>query len=145
MNRFLRVDQDLKKYRHFPTGSTAMTASRYARGQQANGPVCDAAQREFTRFSETVGWLDTELRKPNPANDRLQSLRELVRIGVERILEELPDYIPQRCCEPHLQALERQVRQLPWHTGYASVAERDRLIDAIREQQRRARNDYQHC
>jgi hypothetical protein len=145
MNRFLQVAQDLKKYHHFPTGQTARATARYASAHQASAPLCEAAQGEFTRFSETVGWLDNELKKATPDAERLRLKRELVRIGVDRLLADLPGYIAQGCCEPHLQTLEQQVRQLPWHAGDPSTQDRDRLIRAIQAQQRRARTDYEHC
>jgi hypothetical protein len=78
------------------------------------GPICQAAMEDVERLSDSLKWFNKEAAKTYANPQRLKSLGTLVLGNADQISGRLDDYIDGGCCEAELEALEAQVRALPW-------------------------------
>ena len=124
------------------TGSTGPAKEEPA---PVKAPTCEAAERSLERLKQDLEWLTNELNKTPPNPRRLELLKGLLHTEVDGIIAELDSYIVAGCCEPQLKTLEAQVAGLPWPADADALKERDRLIDAIRKAQAKAKADHEHC
>jgi len=66
-------------------------------------------------------------------------VKEQLNSNIDSLVRELERHAVAGCCARSLEALEAQVEALPWPADADAARARERLIDAIRKLQERAR------
>lgn len=131
----------LKKHEVFLVAQWNEIRDYVVRPALRRAPLCTPAVRDWEVLADNLRWLNDELKRPTKRSARLRRLRRILNLQVKVIIQSLDSYIKTGCTEGNLRTLEVLILALPWLIDLDTIEQRDKLINAVRLAEKRAKKD----